>query len=1016
MVGVNPFRHVPIIKDWLLNMNVRIHAFLSTDPYSEPSINVLTDIVDLRKLVRIFGDLIDNVVNRVGDKLNNATISLLHDFRNITLLFEEKLKDVEVNGDSLRNINNLITSTWKMYVRVVKETGQKLKDALEFEKDTISKNISEIIDNEHAEIGRNIDKIISKVKDQVFSVVKRYTGFGLKFAVTSMTIGGLEITWLDVELVHSVDQLGQCSKFKKVYDLLKGEKSVKLLARSTIKQRLGYFIKVEVSGSFSIAFSIESFKFVTHVHAHVSVLGIHIAADVLLSNHQLYFSIEGNIWNVFLARIELSAKTGKNWDALEFIAKGQLLSRSTDPKSDFQGSYLDGLRMLARKTSENANKRFQAVQDKLSSAQKFLDHAKDKLTSAQEKIRGANGAFDSAVRALGRVKQKLEKAKGPFERAMEKLRRAQRKVDNLCRIRTCHKICVPGVKVKMCKKGWVKYPCVRRSGCMFRVPNLGCELANVACRVVRGLAYVVLEAAKLFVRLPILALDAAKALVSGAQLVVDKSRVVLKLAEGILEVVKLGLDVAKGTIEIAKTAVKGVKFLVGAALHVFELIIKYGLQSILDVKNCQFEIQLTTSDKLAFEVSCEVNAFRTGWHTFEFEFDFRHPLNSMWRMAKSTISSLLNIVKSILHLRKRRDISHAPTLNVDMFFPPTLKNTSSEFNNNKTTPNTNNTIYMDNIETDRVRFFASTCGAFQNIYLLLSESIDTLLSITNESVSTLNDVISIKGMLVEIESNMTTDNMTAENLGISPEYALQDYNITADELQSVIKNINISADPFLAEIVATTTFAGNLIDEQMAIVDDVSIIESWLLSMENITGNYFNESDCIGFEDCVSYAFNVLDDLFHDDTMQNSQINRNLIQHIKSNFQTLVQNISLSILDSYNITTEIQMYLHRLNNSNVFCSDPPAIITDLNNQTVQLGSDIRFICNASGNPTPTIRWYHNDTLIIGQDGTELVLVNATQINEGRYQCVAENIVTNTTSNEAFVEIKGNKVRTTLVTT
>jgi hypothetical protein len=82
-------------------------------------------------------------------------------------------------------------------------------------------------------------------------------------------------------------------------------------------------------------------------------------------------------------------------------------------------------------------------------------------------------------------------------------------------------------------------------------------------------------------------------------------------------------------------------------------------------------------------------------------------------------------------------------------------------------------------------------------------------------------------MLVEIESNTTTDNMTAENLGISPEYALQDYNITADELQSVIKNINISADPFLAEIVATITFAGNLIDEQMAIV---ALIQIHLLS------------------------------------------------------------------------------------------------------------------------------------------------------------------------------------------
>jgi hypothetical protein len=80
-------------------------------------------------------------------------------------------------------------------------------------------------------------------------------------------------------------------------------------------------------------------------------------------------------------------------------------------------------------------------------------------------------------------------------------------------------------------------------------------------------------------------------------------------------------------------------FLVGAALHVFELIIKYGLQRILDVKNCQFEIQLTTSDKLAFEVSCEVNAFRTGWHTFEFEFDFR--LIQIHLLSKATCQLIL---------------------------------------------------------------------------------------------------------------------------------------------------------------------------------------------------------------------------------------------------------------------------------------------------------------------------------------------------------------------------------------
>jgi hypothetical protein len=116
-------------------------------------------------------------------------------------------------------------------------------------------------------------------------------------------------------------------------------------------------------------------------------------------------------------------------------------------------------------------------------------------------------------------------------------------------------------------------------------------------------------------------------------------------------------------------------------------------------------------------------------------------------------------------------------------------------------------------------------------------------------------------MLVEMELNTTTDNMTAENLGISPEYALQDYNITADELQSIIQNINISADPFLTEIVTTTTFAGDLIDEQMANVDDVSIIDSWLIHLnfsryivgiQNRERNILDKCLKVGFDVCCS--------------------------------------------------------------------------------------------------------------------------------------------------------------------
>jgi hypothetical protein len=90
-----------------------------------------------------------------------------------------------------------------------------------------------------------------------------------------------------------------------------------------------------------------------------------------------------------------------------------------------------------------------------------------------------------------------------------------------------------------------------------------------------------------------------------AQRVVDNARVILRAAQGILEDAKAGLEVAKLSLEVAKGAIETIKFIVRAALYVFDLMVS-GLQNIIDVKNCGFEVQMSTTDKAFFDVSCDI--------------------------------------------------------------------------------------------------------------------------------------------------------------------------------------------------------------------------------------------------------------------------------------------------------------------------------------------------------------------------------------------------------------------------
>lgn len=1028
MASLNPFRDVPLVKDWLFDENVRFHAFVTTSPNHiqtlNTTINVMTDIEDLSAAIHRFSDVVVDLIKQFGKDLSDTVRKGLWDLQMLSVSFAQLLAKVIKTGQV--DISEIAGNIWTTYVDSFKRKGQGVLDLLEFEKDVVSFNITRFIKEEQTIIGHNVDKLLSKVNDQVFTAIKSYNGFGLRFSANLYMIK-LGFGQMDIEFVYSVDRLGQCNKFKKIYELLKGEPSAKILARPTFRKTLGKipslgrfkflgsFLKFEVSSTLSIALSITSNKFFAHLHTHASVLGMKASGDLFISNNQLVIELEGNLWNVYFARLSLSTELGKQWKDITYNVSGKLVVKRGE--NDFGGSYLEGLLILSQKAADAANKRFDAAKDMLTYAQHGISKGQETLTGAQQKIKNCNTAFDAAVYSMNKEKHALDRAKGPFERANENLNKAQKHLDNLCKIKTCYKVCVPGLKFRICKKGWFRYPCVRTTSCMFRIPNIACTISNAACGAVRAIAYVALEVAKVFVRVPMLALDVAKSVVSFAQFVVDKSRVVLLLAEGVLEVAKFGLKTAKVVLEVAKARIDAVKFIVGAALHVFDLVVKYGLQSLFDVRNCRFEIKLSTEDKAFFNVSCEVQAFRLHWHTLTFEFDFRHPAVSMWRIAKSTIKTLLEFVGDIFGKRKRRAISYksmSKLHHIIQIYKRDVTNQSvysnffeDHINGSFQHFDESSEVHFKNKFKTQIEYFAFNCELFRHTYSFLSESIESLYIMTNESIAALNDVLNVQNTINDMNTPITADNLTAESLGISTDYALREFNITDEDIRNAIDNATdmSSDDSTLSQMANASSFAAELLDTQMADADSISVIDHWIYGMTNTSRDYFDETECYDFKDCVLYSFSQLHDLFDDDTILDIEYSRNATALLEDQFSELLFNSSRSIKDTNRLLVQVSELLTRLNYSNVFCAIPPSVSIADPNRIALVGSSIKIICNVTGDSRHKSSWYFNGTLLFGANQDVLLLSNIQQIQEGIYKCIAENVVANVSSNDVEIFVK-----------
>ena len=73
------------------------------------------------------------------------------------------------------------------------------------------------------------------------------------------------------------------------------------------------------------------------------------------------------------------------------------------------------------------------------------------------------------------------------------------------------------------------------------------------------------------------------------------------------------------------------------------------------------------------------------------------------------------------------------------------------------------------------------------------------------------------------------------------------------------------------------------------------------------------------------------------------------------------------------------------------------------NQTLNEGSNAVFICNVTGEPVPTINWYFNGVLLMGNTPNHIIATNELEIfnvqsfDVGTYTCNATNVVSTDTS-------------------
>ena len=892
-VSINPFRNVPILKDWVLENNNKIYAFLSTEPFLNVStlniVEILPKISELAETVKQLRDSLISTIQTFHSFLPNSLNDIID---NLIFALDELQSFINANKNQILQGNvNTLTTVWKL-IKDVENAIFVFFDKVEHSVNTSTDSIVNLIKEKYTIIKQKFGDIIRQLADKLDDQLDDYIGFGLKFR-TTLSIFGLDLPSIDIELVSS-SNLMVCSRFTAVKEILRDVKGVRFLGTFTRTLSLGYFLESAFGTGLGGVFGINSDVVLLHIHAHASMIGIKASVDVFIGNKIIHFTLEGNIWGLFEAEIKASAPIGRNWNMLKLSVVGKFAAVQPTGTS-FQKSYIDALISATQMLSNAAEKRLSQAQALVTKAQAGLSRTQDYLSDIQRKVENAQVVFDNAIAVLERAKQKLEDAKGPFEAAVARLKEAQKNVDDLCKIKSCSNVCILyGLKFRKCYTRLfgkrIPYPCDGKIVCLQRAPDLLCEAYNIGCKTIRNSAYIALEATQIFVKVPIAAFDLAQSGLSAAQIVADKSRIILTAAQALLEGAEAAVQVARQLLNVPKLALEALKIALKGILKVGELIIQYGIQSIIDVKECGFLLELTTYSPSVFDVSCDVNIFRLGWKRIGMRINFKFPFETIWQSALSTVHLFLDQVKVLNTDRRRRDTSSIIRAETNLLVRKVrqaVQESPTEDIEKISIINTTNG-FGRSIDTDfenRVALYKYKCTTITNILAFLNDTWGDLYNLISDQKIFFDEVIELKSQLPNYTATAIREAMTLASIQVDKQHAFKDYELTEQNLMDALEEAKskIHTDPLIEAFISATESAKGLVESDLdtLTLQWNTVVNEWIIAVESVIHLYFSASDCAGFQDCTLFAITQLNGLYFQETHQEASQAKQVIQEIE---------------------------------------------------------------------------------------------------------------------------------------
>ncbi|XP_064612925.1 uncharacterized protein LOC135476735 isoform X2 [Liolophura sinensis] len=1028
-VDAKLLRGIPVIQDLVFNIDMEADFFYRLDD---------VDISKVPRPIDIIKSVLTHVKQAVIELLNFVVTEIQKYVGVIAPVIFEAIQEFRQHMQTLLQLVNQFLDKFNL-TALITNVGDLVKDIIESINNLVQKvrqlvdliklmfektleNFITFVKTKVDEIKNNTLTMVQSLYNETVGIFKGPKTFGIRgfFSVTVLGKGfGIE-----GEFVKSDAHLRRCGNLVEIYDHMNGEAawrafgvidgfkidlaSGKASSGGKITSKLWSLLSVKLGFGFGLALASDSNNFVVQFHARLNFFGAKASADVFVTNKEIATRAEVNIWDIFTARLTIRATVFVNVADWALRIRGEFIPGGA-PKhqagSNVQASLGDAIRNFVNRLADEAVKR-------ISKAQDAVNKAKDKLTSAQKwlddkksEVDKANVVFDRAIAGLERAKQKLEAAKGPFRRALAKLNAAQKRVDRLCKIKSCSKICVPGIKFKICKWGWFRFPCPKFTSCMFKIPNPLCVAANLLCHGLRAIAFAALEVAKLFVRVPMLALDAAKFALSVAQVVVDKSRIVLEVVKVALDVAKGLLEVAKGGLSLANVALEGVKFAVRAVQYAINFIVKYGLQSIIDIGNCGFEIELSTRDLFEFEIFCDVNPFRLGWRTVRFRLNFHNILGSIWNAAKSLVNSFLDSLKNLFG-RRKREINYEAFSRLHKAFRYRRQagngTLDEDLFDNLEDGVLNNTILTNTTRESELQFWREQCSRYSPVRNFLQQSIVELNNVTNELEASMQEVSNRGSETVEVRNSII--NISVNDSEVDYTVAEEDFNVTREQVVNVLNSVNakMQDNDLVKESKSATDYVIQGNEEALNSFASAEILPLWRERMENITLELLSTDECSGFYDCVVWSFGEIYQLVDSVDPQLLPRAQQDLPALEEHFYSLFENDTKSFTELVDITTEILNELELLRADEIFCGTVPEITKGPRNVTVRSGESVTLTCSASSIPEPSYYWFLNEEMY--GTGGSLTLTVVTSEDAGEYVCVAGNHVANVTSDPAIVTV------------